>query len=75
MIGKEKVAPDASVANDAYGVQTLAQSFSQTASKLGCDSLIIGLEATSLYSWHLAWVLSSHQLLKDLNPQVYLLNP
>jgi transposase len=69
------VAPDASVANDAYGVQALAQSFSQTATKLGCDSLIIGLEATSLYSWHLAWVLSSHQLLKDLNPQVYLLNP
>ena len=54
----EKVAPDASVANDAYGVQALAQSFSQTATKLGCDSLIIGLEATSLYSWHLAWVLS-----------------
>ncbi|MGB9826466.1 MAG: IS110 family transposase, partial [Desulfofundulus sp.] len=71
----EKVAPETSVPNDAYGAQALAESFKQTAASLGCDSLVIGMEATSLYSWHLAWFLASHDLLKELDTQVYLLNP
>jgi transposase len=39
------------------------------------DSLSIGLEATSVYGWHLQFFLSSHPDLKKFEPKIYAINP
>ncbi len=39
------------------------------------DALLIGLEATNLYGWHLQDLLASYEPLQPFDPQVYVFNP
>jgi transposase len=62
-------------ANDLPGAQALAERMLRLADQHGFRRLRVGLEATSLYWWHLASFLKSSPLLAPLSPEVYLLNP
>jgi transposase len=64
-----------SVANDRPGAQSLVARVLALADQHGFRRLRVGLEATSLYWWHLASFLQSSSLLAPLSPEVYLLNP
>ncbi|WP_338026314.1 IS110 family transposase [Cohnella algarum] len=65
-----------SVTNDRHGADTLIRRMLDTAAEVGCQTLRIGMEATSNLGWHLA-----HYLKDQLAPyepnvqaQVYVLN-
>jgi transposase len=72
--GRE-VVPRFAVPNNQPGAQALAERVAGLASAHGFGRLRIGLEATSLYWWHLASFLKDTPLLADLSPAVYLFNP
>lgn len=71
----EEVVPKARVSNNAYGAEALVQSIVENVKKWSFDAIRIGMEATSVYGWHLAWFLSTHELFKELELKVYLINP
>ncbi len=72
--GREPV-PRWSVPNTRPGAEALAARLSEVAERQGLTALRIGLEATSLYWWHLACALADAPALAAYHPQVYALNP
>jgi transposase len=67
--------PRFAVTNNHPGAQALAERLLYLAGQHGFGRLRIGLEATSLYWWHLAAFLKDTPLLAPLSPTVYLFNP
>jgi transposase len=63
------------VANSQAGAQALAERVREVATQHGVRRVRIGLEATSLYWWHLACFLADTPLLAEFERAVYLLNP
>ncbi len=72
--GRETV-PRFAVPNNQPGALTLAERVASLAAQQGFRHLRIGLEATSLYWWHLASFLKDAPCLGHLAPEVYLFNP
>ncbi len=72
--GRE-VSPRFAVPNNQPGAQCLAERISTLANQHCLGGLRIGLEATSLYWWHLASFLKDTPVLAHLSPEVYLFNP
>jgi transposase len=64
-----------SVPNTPAGAAALAARLAALAAEHGVDEVRIGLEATSLYWWHLACALKAAPALGPFRPQVYALNP
>jgi transposase len=63
------------VPNTLPGAEDLARRLLTLARMHGFRQVRIGLEATSLYWWHLACFLKDSPLLADLHHEVYALNP
>jgi transposase len=63
------------ISNDQPGAQALAQRLLDLSQARGLRGLRIGLEATSLYWWHLTSYLKDTPILAPLQPEVYLINP
>jgi transposase len=72
--GRE-VKPRFALPNNQPGAQTLAERLVGLANQHHFRRVRIGLEATSLYWWHIASFLKGTSLLIHLAPEVYLLNP
>ena len=72
--GQELAAPW-SIPNNQPGAQGLAQRLLHLSQTRGLRRVRIGLEATSLYWWHLACFLKDTPTLAPLQREVYLLNP
>ena len=68
-------APRWTVANSQPGADALVERLAALAREHGVDELRIGLEATSLYWWHLACTLKDAPPLAPYRPRVYALNP
>ncbi|OUM91054.1 MAG: transposase [Bacillus thermozeamaize] len=63
------------VANTLQGASVLRDRIVQAADKLPASEIHIGLEATSVYSWHPAMYLSEDVSLKQRNAKVFTMNP
>lgn len=63
------------VLNDKPGCEQVARYLSEACAKENEDRLVIGLEATSVYSWPLQMFLAEDHCLAPLQPQVYSFNP
>lgn len=72
--GREPV-PQWAVPNSQPGAEALTARLATLAQQHGVDELRIGMEATSLYWWHLACTLKDAPALAPARPQVYVLNP
>lgn len=68
-------APRWTVPNSQPGADALSARLAALAQTHAVDELRIGLEATSLYWWHLACTLKDAPALAPYRPQVYALNP
>ena len=68
-------APRWTVANSQPGADALVERLAALAREHGVDELRIGLEATSLYWWHLACTLKDAPPLAPYRPRVYALTP
>lgn len=64
-----------SIPNNQPGAEKLAQTLTDLAKEHGFHRVQVGLEATSLYWWHLACFLKDTPMLDDLQREVYALNP
>jgi transposase len=64
-----------SVPNSLPGAQALAERVASLGSQHRFGRIRIGLEATSIYWWHVACFLKDAPLLAHLAPEVYLFNP
>jgi transposase len=62
------------VANTFTGAQVLVDKVFEVASKNSIQEVVLGLEATSNYGYHLASFLKSSEKLAAFSPQVYVLN-
>jgi len=67
--------PRLTLPNNLPGAQALAERLVGMANQHGFRRVRIGLEATSLYWWHLASFLKDSPLLAPFSPEVFLLNP
>jgi len=63
------------VANNLQGASVLRDRIVQAADKLPFSEIHIGLEATSVYSWHPAMYLTEDASLKRRNAKVFTINP
>lgn len=72
--GREPV-PRWPVPNTLAGATALVERLTALAQQQGVVELRVGLEATSLYWWHLACFLKEAPALAPYHPQVYALNP
>ncbi|AFM41113.1 transposase [Desulfosporosinus acidiphilus SJ4] len=63
------------VLNDQPGCEQVARYLSEACNKENEDRLVIGLEATSVYSWPLQMFLAEDHCLAPLQPQIYSFNP
>jgi transposase len=63
------------VANNLPGAQHLVKEILVLMERFGLNRLLIGLEATNLYWWHLACFLTSCPELAPFQPRVYAFNP
>ena len=63
------------VLNDKPGCEQIARYLSEVCAKENEDRLVIGLEATSVYSWPLQMFLAEDHCLAPLQPQIYSFNP
>ena len=61
--------------NDQPGCEQVARYLSEACAKENEDRLVIGLEATSVYSWPLQMFLAEDPCLAPLQPQIYSFNP
>ncbi len=61
--------------NNLKGAQAIESLLYHIASQFKFNKIIIGLEATSYYDWHLANFLSQSPKLNPFNPKVFRLNP
>jgi transposase len=62
------------ISNDRIGADTLVQKMISTANKVNCETVRIGMEATSNLGWHLAHYLKSCLSDSPTNAQIYVLN-
>ena len=72
--GKEAV-PRWKVSNDQPGAEDLALRLAELAQRHQVQQLLIGMEATNLYWFHLASFLKNTEILASVDHQVYTLNP
>ena len=72
--GKEAV-PRWKVSNDQPGAEDLALRLAELAQRHQVQQLLIGMEATNLYWFHLASFLKNTEVLASVDHQVYTLNP
>ncbi|MGI5837980.1 MAG: IS110 family transposase [Chloroflexota bacterium] len=72
--GSEAV-PRWKVSNDQPGAEKLAKRVAELAQRHHVQQLLIGMEATNLYWFHLACFLKDTEILSALDHQVYALNP
>ena len=63
------------VENNHPGVERLANYLMETCTKLNPNRLVIGLEATSVYGWHLQMFLAEESGLVRWRPEIYCFNP
>lgn len=63
------------VLNDKPGCEQVARYLTEACAKEKEDRLVIGLEATSVYSWPLQMFLAEDHCLAPLQPQIYSFNP
>ena len=61
--------------NNLKGAEYLRDQIVDLAKKLKLQEIQIGMESTSVYSWHPSMFLNEDQQLKDLNAKVYTINP
>ncbi|AFV03941.1 MULTISPECIES: IS110 family transposase [Dehalobacter] len=61
--------------NDQPGCEQVTRYLSEACAKENEDRLVIGLEATSVYSWPLQMFLAEDPCLAPLQPQIYSFNP
>lgn len=71
----EEIATRFHAKNDNPGAEALVKYLVEICSTNDVDSLRIGLESTSVYSWHLQMYLAGEHLLVPFHPQVYVFNP
>ena len=62
------------VSNDLSGANHLRDQIIALAEKLSCTGIQIGMESTSVYSWHPAMFLNEDEALRKLNAKVYTIN-
>lgn len=62
-------------ANDLVGATYLKDRCLALSTRHGIDELIVGMEATANYWWHLSVYLSTEDALSHLKPKVYSINP
>ena len=62
------------VSNDLNGANHLRDQIIALAEKLSCTGIQIGMESTSVYSWHPAMFLNEDEALRKLNAKVYTIN-
>ncbi len=63
------------VSNNLPGAQELVEKILSVMEQHHLDRLLVGLEATNLYWWHLACFLNSSPKLSPFQPRVYAFNP
>ena len=63
------------VSNDLPGTQELCRRLAATMSSRHLDHLVVGLEATGLYGWHLRRELQQSPLLQPYRPVIHPFNP
>lgn len=63
------------VKNDLYGASHLRDRIVMVADKLSLSEIHIGLEATSVYSWHPAMFLHEDETLRKRKTKVFTINP
>ncbi|OXS64108.1 IS110 family transposase [Priestia filamentosa] len=63
------------IPNDLPGEMKLKEIILQTAFSLTCEVIKIGLESTSIYSYHPAMFLHNDKELRAYNSQVFMINP
>lgn len=61
--------------NDHPGMESLARHLHQTCTERQDNHLVVGMEATSVYSWHLQMSLAEEPSLIPMHPQIYSFNP
>ncbi|BFH10695.1 IS110 family transposase [Paenibacillus melissococcoides] len=61
--------------NNLHGASYLRDRIISAAVKTACSEVHIGLEATSVYSWHPAMYLHEDEALQQLNAKVFTINP
>lgn len=71
----QRVGPRYHRLNQRPDAQAFADELVQHLHAGGFDTVLIGLEATNFYGWHLQDLLASYEPLQPFNPQVYVLNP
>ncbi len=64
-----------SIPNNLPGARTLSEKITGVMSKNNFDSLVIGLEATSIYGHPLVYFLRQEPSITSLKPRVHVLNP
>lgn len=62
------------ITNDLPGAMTLKENILNMVSKSTCEVIKIGLESTSIYSYHLAMFLHNDKNLRTYSSQVFIIN-
>jgi hypothetical protein len=73
-LGKE-VVPRWNFCNNQPGAEELAQRVAEILASHRATILLVGMESTGIYGWHLACFLSETALLRAWNARVYMFNP
>lgn len=71
----QEVVPRWSFRNNQPGAEELAQKVAEILNRHEATTLIMGMESTGIYGWHLACFLSETPLLRVWNARVYMFNP
>lgn len=61
--------------NNRPGSKSLVTYLVEACAKSGATRLVLGLESTSVYSWHLQMFLAEEPRLAPFSPQIYVFNP
>jgi transposase len=73
-LGRE-VVPRWTFRNNRPGAEELAQKVAALLERHRATTLLVGMEATGIYGWHLACFLSETPLLRSWETRVYMFNP
>jgi len=71
----QEVVPRWSFRNNRPGAEELAQKVAELLTSHRATILLVGMESTGIYGWHLACFLSETPLLRAWNARVYMFNP
>jgi len=71
----QAVVPRWNFPNNQPGAEEVAQKVAKLLKIHGSTRILVGMEATGIYGWHLACFLSGTYLLRPWGVQVYVLNP